>query len=84
MLQANLLVFFDPNLLLFSSVEGLDKTRKEFFDLAAHRATTTPKQCIYVGESDAERKIAASAGFQTSYHPLHVFHVIDQVAQGGI
>jgi FMN phosphatase YigB (HAD superfamily) len=84
MSKAALLAFFDPALLLFSSVEGFDKTQTQFFDLAASRAGVRPKQCVYVGENEAERGIAASAGFRTSYHPLHVFHVIDLMAQGNI
>jgi FMN phosphatase YigB (HAD superfamily) len=79
MAQANLLGFFDPALLLYSSVEKIDKTRKEFFQLAASRANTPPGQCVYVGENDGERQVAASAGFRTSYHALHVFHVIGLV-----
>jgi FMN phosphatase YigB (HAD superfamily) len=32
--KAGLLEFFDPALLLFSSVEGIDKRQKQFFELA--------------------------------------------------
>jgi hypothetical protein len=31
-----------------------------------------------VGESEAERRVATSAGFLASPHPLHVFHLLDQ------
>jgi FMN phosphatase YigB (HAD superfamily) len=74
--------FFDPALLLFSSVEGIDKRRKQFFERAVQRSGTRPEQCIYVGEDEVERRIAESAKLRTSYHPLHVFHVIGLVAQG--
>jgi FMN phosphatase YigB (HAD superfamily) len=76
---AGLLDFFEPTLLLFSSIEGMDKTQKEFFQLASQRAGVPPSRCIYVGEDQAERTVAESAHFRVSYHPLHVFHVIDQM-----
>jgi FMN phosphatase YigB (HAD superfamily) len=82
MSEARLLDFFDPALLLFSSVEGIDKSQSQFFELAAQRSGTQPEQCVYVGENEAERRVAALAKFRTSYHPLHVFHVIDLMAQG--
>jgi leucyl aminopeptidase len=80
--EVGLLDFFNPALLLFSSVEGIDKRRKQFFELAAQRAGVPPEHCVYVGEDDDERRVAASAKLRTSYHPLHVFHVIDLMAQG--
>ena len=63
----------DANLLLFSSVEGMDKTQKSFFQLACARAGVPAERCIFVGENEAERKVAASANMLVSYHPLHVF-----------
>jgi len=80
--KAGLLNLFDPTLLLFSSVEGMDKTQTQFFDLAVQRGGLPPQRCVYVGESEAERKVAASAALRTSYHPLHVFHVIDLMMKG--
>lgn len=82
MAEAGLLDFFDPALLLFSSVEGLDKRQQQFFERAVQRSGARPEQCIYVGEDQAERRTAESAKLRTSYHPLHVFHVIDLIAQG--
>jgi hypothetical protein len=82
MAEARLLDFFDPALLLFSSVEKIDKHEKQLFELAAQRSGTRPEQCIYVSENEAERRTAESAKLRTSYHPLHVFHVIDLIAQG--
>ena len=79
--EAGLYDFFDPELLLFSSVEGIDKRQRQFFELASQRAGVPAECCIYVSENDAERRIAALAKFRTSYHPLHVFHVIDLMAQ---
>jgi FMN phosphatase YigB (HAD superfamily) len=80
--EAGLLDFFDPALLLFSSVEGIDKRQQQFFELASQRAGVPAEHCVYVSEDDAERRVAALAKLRTSYHPLHVFHVIDLTAQG--
>jgi FMN phosphatase YigB (HAD superfamily) len=81
MAEVQLLDFFDPALLLFSSVEGIDKRQKQIFERAVQRSGARPEQCIYVGEDEAERRTAKSAKLRTSYHPLHVFHVIDLIAQ---
>ena len=80
--KAGLLDFFGPSLLLFSSIEGIDKGQQQFFELASQRAGVPAEHCVYVSEDDAERRVAALAKFRTSYHPLHVFHVIDLIAQG--
>ena len=82
--DAALLDAFDPALLLFSSVEGMNKSQKEFFILGAQRAGVPPERCVFVGESEAERKVAASAKFKTSFHPLHVFHIIDLMREEGL
>jgi FMN phosphatase YigB (HAD superfamily) len=79
---AELLDAFDPALLLFSSVEGIDKSQRQLFILAAQRAGVPPERCVYVSESEAERQVAASANFRTSFHPLHVFHVISLMIEG--
>jgi FMN phosphatase YigB (HAD superfamily) len=80
--KAKLLDFFDQDLLLFSSVEGIDKKHKELFERAAKRAGEPANRCVYVGEDEAERKVADSAGLRTSFHALHVFHVLDLMMQG--
>jgi beta-phosphoglucomutase-like phosphatase (HAD superfamily) len=77
--EAGILQQFEPSLLLFSSVEGKDKTQPAFFRLAAQRAAVLPTRCIYVGEDQAERTVAKSAGFRVSFHPLHAFHVVKQL-----
>jgi hypothetical protein len=82
MAEAGLLDFFDPALLLFSSVEAIDKGQQQFFELASQRASVPAQHCVYVSEDDAERRVATLAKFRTSYDPLHVFHVIDLMAQG--
>ncbi len=71
--------FFDPALLLYSSVEGMDKTQKAFFNLAVSRAGVSKKQCVFVGEDAAERSVAGSAGLFTAFHPLHVFQVLKTI-----
>jgi hypothetical protein len=71
MAEARLLDFFDPALLLFSSVEGIDKRQNR--SSASMSARMRPK-----------RRTAESAKLRTSYHPLHVFHVIDLIAQGAL
>jgi FMN phosphatase YigB (HAD superfamily) len=50
--DAGLLAALDPALLLFSSVEGLDKSQPAFFTLAADRAGVAPARCVFVGESE--------------------------------
>jgi FMN phosphatase YigB (HAD superfamily) len=79
---ADLISLLDSNMLLFSSVERMDKRQKSFFQLACTRAGVPPARCIFVGESEAERRVAESAGMRVSYHPLHVFFVLDQVMAG--
>ena len=51
--EAGLLDFFDPALLLFSSVEGIDKRRQQFFELASQRAGVPAEHGVYVSEDDA-------------------------------
>ena len=75
--DAGLLDHFDDDLLLFSSVEGLDKSDPAFFTLAGERAGLPPARCLYVGESEAERAVAAAAHLAVSPHPLHALHVVD-------
>jgi FMN phosphatase YigB (HAD superfamily) len=74
--DAGLLPRFDPDLLLFSSVEGLDKSQPAFFELARDRAALPAARCIYVGENEAERAVAAGTGFTVSPHPLHALHLV--------
>lgn len=77
--ECGLAPFFDPALLLFSSVEGKDKKQKAFFELACQRAGIPASRCVFVGEDAAERGVAQSAGMLVSFHPLHVFYVIKQM-----
>jgi FMN phosphatase YigB (HAD superfamily) len=74
--DADLLGFFRDELLLFSSVEGLDKSNPAFFELAAERAGVPAARCLFVGESEAERAVAQAVGFTVSPHPLHALHLV--------
>jgi FMN phosphatase YigB (HAD superfamily) len=74
--DAGLLDRFQDELLLFSSVEGLDKSDPAFFDLARQRAGVAAGRCLFVGESEAERTVAEAAGFMVSPHPLHALHLV--------
>ena len=73
---AGLRALVDEELCLFSSVEGLDKSQPAFFTRASERAALPAARCVYVGESEAERAVAAGAGFAVSPHPLHALHLV--------
>jgi FMN phosphatase YigB (HAD superfamily) len=77
--DAAILGFFEEAMLVFSSVEGVDKSTKEIFNRARKRAGVATSRCVYVGEDEIERRVASTAGFHVSFHPLHVFHVIGQL-----
>lgn len=66
----------DEGLCLFSSVQALDKSQPAFFARAGERAALPAARCVYVGESEAERAVAAAAGFAVSPHPLHALHLV--------
>jgi len=74
--DADLLPFFRDDLLLFSSVEGLDKSDPAFFELARERAGVPAARCLFVGESEAERAVAKAVGFRVSPHPLHALDLV--------
>jgi FMN phosphatase YigB (HAD superfamily) len=74
--DAELLPFFRGHMLLFSSVEGLDKSDPAFFELARDRAGVPAARLLFVGESEAERAVAKSVGFQVSPHPLHALDLV--------
>jgi FMN phosphatase YigB (HAD superfamily) len=76
--KAGLLDRFESGLLVFSSVEGMDKSKPALFLLAAKRADVPPSQCVYISEDAGERATAQLAGFLVSFHPLHTFHVLEE------
>ena len=63
---ASLLPFFEPHLLIYSSVVGLDKSSVQIFcfaaDLAGHPHDRD--KCVFVGETEAERRLASEASFR--------------------
>ncbi|MCX4672352.1 hypothetical protein OG453_37795 [Streptomyces sp. NBC_01381] len=75
--DAGLSGLVEPRLCLFSSVERLDKSQPAFFKLGQERAAVPAARCLFVGESAAERTVAASAGFRVSPHPLHALHLVE-------
>ena len=77
--KARLLPRFDPSLLVYSSVEGVSKSDPAFFRRGATKAALAASQCVFVGEDAAERAVARQAGFNVAFHPLHAFHVLEQI-----
>jgi bacterial leucyl aminopeptidase len=72
--------FFEPDLLIYSSVVGVNKPSPEIFRLAAQRAghAQTPQHCLFVGEDSKERKVAKDVGFNVVPHP----RLIEDVLKG--
>lgn len=70
--DAAIFEFFDPTLLLYSSVLGLEKDSPEIFLRAAQIAQEPAANCMFVGEASAERTHATAAGMQVCPHPLLV------------
>lgn len=77
--EARLYSFFEPNLLIYSSVVGISKPSPEIFRLAAERAghATELKNCLFVGEDSKERKAAHDVGWQVVPHPRLVCDVLN-------
>jgi hypothetical protein len=77
---AGLIGFFEPALLIYSSVVGLRKDSPKIFKLAIERAglTASPERCVFVGEDSQERVFARQAGMRVSPHPLLVESVLDE------
>lgn len=77
--EAGIYSFFEPNLLIYSSVVGISKPSPEIFRLAAERAghATEPKNCLFVGEDSKERKAAHDVGWQVVPHPRLVWDVLN-------
>ena len=75
--ESGLQLLVDADLCLFSSVEGLDKSQPAFFALARARADVPAESCVFVGEDERERGVAASVGFRVSPHALHAVHLVE-------
>jgi len=70
---AGLLVFFDPNLIVFAKKDS----PAPFIDAAA-KAGVPPGDCIFVGENNQERVHALNAGFMKAIpDPSLVLDVLD-------
>lgn len=77
--SSGILDYFDPQLLIFSSVVGCEKNSPRIFKIAAGKAGCADnlEQCMYVGEDKEELSWAAAAGFATVPHPKLVWDVIN-------
>ncbi|TBR59206.1 hypothetical protein B4U84_25585 [Westiellopsis prolifica IICB1] len=77
--EAKIYSFFEPNLLIYSSVVGVRKPSPEIFRLAAERAgyAEKPKNCLFVGEDSKERKAAHDVGWRVTPHPILVWDVLE-------
>ncbi len=66
--QANMLEFFTPELLIYSSVVGLSKDSVQIFCFAADLAGFPHDRgkCVFVGENAGERHFAREAGFRVA------------------
>jgi bacterial leucyl aminopeptidase len=76
--EAGIYRFFQPGLLIYSSVVGVSKPSPEIFRLAAERAgyADEPKNCLFVGEDSKERKAAHDVGWRVTPHPILVIDVL--------
>ena len=75
--DAELLDFFEANLLIFSSEVHLTKDNPAIFMLAASRATEAAARCLFVGEDPQERDVATQAGFRVCPHPTKVAALLE-------
>ena len=77
--HAGILEYFDPQLLVYSSVVGCEKNSPRIFKLAADKAGhfDDPQHCIYVGEDKEELNWASVAGLATVPHPKLVWDVVN-------
>jgi bacterial leucyl aminopeptidase len=77
--QAGIYHFFEPDLLIYSSVVGVNKPAPEIFRLAIQIAghATAPQLSLFVGEDSKERKVARNVGLQVVPHPSLVWEVLN-------
>jgi bacterial leucyl aminopeptidase len=76
--DAEIYHFFEPDLLVYSSVVGVNKPDLEIFQLATQIAgyAAEPQHCVFVGEDSTERKVALNAGLQVVPHPSLVLEAL--------
>ncbi|HEV7404255.1 MAG TPA: HAD family hydrolase [Chthoniobacteraceae bacterium] len=77
--DAQLLAFFEPALLIYSSEVGLEKDSPAIFQLAAERAGEPAAHCLFVGENAEERGFALEGGLAVCPHPLLVAALLSRV-----
>jgi FMN phosphatase YigB (HAD superfamily) len=74
--DSGLYTFFaaSPDLLIYSSVVGMEKDSPKIFKLACERAglKDTPGRCMFVGENSQERAYAMQAGFRVASAPAEI------------
>jgi hypothetical protein len=86
--KSGILQFFEPELLIYSSVVDMTKDSPEIFQFAAGQAghSDNPEQCLFVGEDPRERSFAAQAGlrvardlslFERFLNPLRAISTLD-------
>ena len=77
--EAGIFHFFEPELLIYSSVVGLNKNSPEIFNLAAEEAenSESPERCLFVGEDNTERSYAMEAGWCVSPAPILVWDILN-------
>ena len=77
--EAGIYSFFNPDLLIYSSVVRVSKPSPDIFRLAVQRAgyANTPENCLFVGEDSKERKAARDLGWQVVPHPLLLEDVLN-------
>jgi hypothetical protein len=76
--DARIYGLLEQELLLYSSVLGIEKNSPEIFLRAAQIAQQSAPDCMFVGESSAERTHASTARMQVCPHPL----LIDEALRG--
>jgi FMN phosphatase YigB (HAD superfamily) len=76
--HARIFGLLEQELLLYSSVLGIEKNSPEIFLRAAQIAQQSAPDCMFVGESSAERTHASTAQMQVCPHPL----LIDEALRG--
>ncbi|MBA4095237.1 MAG: hypothetical protein C0484_00510 [Rhodospirillum sp.] len=76
---AKLLPFFTKKLILLSGEVHLDKSSPAIFRMAVDRAgAIDPRECRFVGDDPAERRMARLAGMRTSRSPEKAVHSLSR------
>lgn len=75
--ESGILIYFDPEILIYSNDIGLDKSTREIFDLAIERSGIDAESCFYVGENSNERSVALKTGMKTCPHVSLIENVIN-------